>query len=118
MNFKPSDKVVCLGSFPLESCEKIGCVVLMGGLPVKDVVYSVREVVPEVMLHDRTISSGLRLVGIHCNKNKTDGKEFSWDSKGFRKLEDIQAENKASQSDDAFLKEALELINTDPESLP
>jgi hypothetical protein len=109
MNFKPSDKVVCVSAFNLNP----GCLILEGSMPKANVVYVVRGFYTCPIVKN----DALYLVGIKCNRHQI-GLEFGWDNRGFRKLEDIQAENQASRSDAAFLKEALELINTDPESLP
>ena len=106
MNFKPSDKVVCLNSYD-QTYLLPGMIILIGGFPVKDTVYVVREVIPDIS----TGAIGLGLVGIVCNRLAPYNVEYAWHSNNFRKLEEIQAENKAKQEEEAALKEAIELIN-------
>jgi hypothetical protein len=112
MNFKPSDKVVCIRDDGFAGAESV---VLQGGLPKKDVVYVVRETFNGWCGYfGQTPSVGLRLVGIIC---ACQGElEYGWDSTCFRKLEEIQAESKLKreQEEAAALKEATQLINSEP----
>jgi hypothetical protein len=116
MNFKPSDKVVCVNEkFRLP----IQMVVLGGVAPKKDVTYVVRGIT--ICRYSGTV--GLLLVGIECTLHPETFLEYGWDEFAFRKLEEIQAENKAKKElwdlagEAAALDEAFQLINTDPDKI-
>lgn len=106
MIFKESDKVVALVTF---LGNLTGQVVLMGRPPVKHQVYVVRGMVQDTV--DLNLW-GVLLVGIICNAPY--GREFAWWEGQFRKLEEIQEENKLRRDREEAdaLKQATELINS------
>lgn len=108
MNFKPSDKVVCLNNFyttPLVS----------GTHPKKGIIYVVRDTDDTAIAADGSIGQGLLLAGIVGALNRN-GREWCFCATQFRKLEEIQAENKLKreQEKSSALKEATQLINSEP----
>lgn len=107
MNFKPSDKVVCIlpedfvaWAFPEDAY------IIYGELPQPNHVYTVREVIT----CPYTGLEVLYLIGIKLSAHAS-GPDYGFLSEYFRKLEEIQAENREKQEMDQLLKEAQELIN-------
>jgi hypothetical protein len=94
MNFKQSDKVVCI-------CDSwdLTRFITMGDVPVKDRVYVVSG-----SIQDDNNHIGLVLVGCRVVHRGT-GRDMGWDYQQFRKLEEVQAENRARVE----REEALEL---------
>lgn len=85
MNFKANDKVVCISSTwcddPFQEW------ITPGGLPVKDRVYVVSAVFPSEPM------AGLVLVGLPAIRKATNIDE-GFVHRGFRKLEELQAESR------------------------
>lgn len=105
MNFKPNDKVVCIGlGSPSQRTAILAAYTFTGAMPVKDSVYVVESVRPH------TGGVGLNLVG-SCVIHNATGIVAGFDASYFRKLEEVQAENREKADVEALIKEARELIN-------
>lgn len=115
MNFKPSDKVVMVrqsvGGPTIAETKEDGTRLFRNvGVPELGKVYTVERVI-----FTSNGQVGLALSGIIVICCDT-GIETGWDHRLFRKLEEIQAENKLKreQEEAAALKEATQLINSEP----
>ena len=97
--FEIGDKVVCIGSLPPNLCPESYQFRLEGRYlsdPIKtNSVYVIRKVITFPHWHKSVI--GLSLVGYTCF-DRLNGAELGYDSRMFRKLEEIQAENRAKRN--------------------
>ncbi len=88
MNFPESEKLICVDSSPPPA----GDIVL--GCPLaKDTIFVVRDFDPPQHSND---PGGVRVVGNSVFKE--DGQESWWRADRFRRLSDIQAENRANSN--------------------
>lgn len=109
-NLKESDKVVCICDPWFGNRWRV-----IGAVPKQGVVYIVEKAIgpQESIDEDGTVADnqyGLVLVGSSLLDRQEDW-ECGWHTRNFRKLEEVQAENKLRQSEAEQLEEARQLIN-------
>ncbi len=97
MSFNISEKVVCVEGPDLTELYRFN---VLGFVPKKDMVYVVNST-----YHYKN-EVGLNLVGSTVIHKRT-GIEVGWDSSGFRKLEEVQAENRLKQEQEKQLINSL-----------
>lgn len=104
MNFKVSDKVVCIET---PAADFFGMFRRVGPVPEVGRVYVIDKII------HCAISTGLALVGSTSFFIPQD-RECGYHHSLFRKLEEVQAENRAKNEQEAFIREATKLINSEP----
>lgn len=111
MNFQPNDKVICVDDYPGPGMIA-GCYSYPDGYIKKGQIYVVREIRDIAINANKKLNwIGLILVGVRALQKESLPREFDvgWYYMRFRKLSEVQEENRRNREIQKFLDQMAEI---------